>query len=128
MTLGSETLTYRVQGSQPKVAQAVSGYQQFADWYARLNSLRPGSLPPFARLELNKAVAEQGWIPEEVELTVAPAQRLLGRALVLRSRHLANWRLSNTDRKRIETAGKQLAEFQSVSFSEYRRSLELAKK
>lgn len=128
LTLRSDTLTYQAKGAPPKFAAAVSLYQQFADWYARLNALRPGSLPPFARMELNRALAERGWLPAEVELTVTASHRLTSRTVVIHSRHIANWLLSNTDRKRIETAGGYMAEFQPVAFKEYSRKPELAKK
>jgi hypothetical protein len=128
LTLRSAVLTYRAKALSPKFASAVSSYQQFADWYARLNAVRPGSLPPFARIELNKALAERGLIPEEVELTVAPTNRLVGRTVVIRSQHAVNWRLSNTDRKQIETAGSHMAEFQPVGFKEYTRKTEPPKK
>ncbi len=37
----------------------------------------------------------------------------------MRSQHLANWRLSQTDRKQIDRAGTYLADFAEVSFREY---------
>jgi hypothetical protein len=128
LTLASKWMTYRLQGRKPKQPDAVGIYRQFADWYARLNATRPGNLPPFARLELNKASAERGLIPEEVELTVAPSNRLVGRTLVVRSRHLINWRLANTDRQRIEEAGDHLVNFQAVKFREYYQDDQLAAK
>jgi hypothetical protein len=119
--LRNQLLTYRAKGNAPQVESAAANYQQFADWYARLNATRPGSLPPFPRIELNRLLVEQGLIPEEVELTVAPERGLMGRNKTLRSRHLPYWRLSNTDRQRIETAGTQMAKFTAVSFQEYRQ-------
>lgn len=128
LTLSSKLMTYRLKGSAPKQPAALDSYRLFADWYARLNSTRPGNLPPFARLELNKAAAERGLIPEEVELTVAPSYRLVGKKLVIHSRHMVNWLLSNTDRKRIEEAGSYLADFQAVSFQDYGKTERLAAK
>ena len=72
-------------------------------------------------MELNQAVAQKGWIPNEVELTVQSQKRFGGRKVEIRSRHLMNWRLSSTDRKRIAKAGDQMANFQAVSFEAYRR-------
>ena len=128
LTLTGKLMTYRAKGMRPKIETAVSTYRDFADWYARLNATRPGSLPPFARFELNKAIAEKGMIPKEVELTVAPKMRIVGRKLVMRSRHMANWRLSDTDRERIETAGTYLVSFQPVSFKDYRAEAQVAAK
>ncbi len=120
--LGNRLVTYRVRGVEPRFDQAAARYQQFADWYARLNSTRPGSMPPFLRIELNRALVQHGLIPEEVELIVSPERGLMGRNTTIRSRHLPYWRLSNTDRQRIETAGHQMAKFSAVSFQEYRRA------
>lgn len=127
LTLSSKLLTYRLKGSPPKQSAAVDVYRQFADWYARLNATRPGNLPPFARLELNKAAAERGLVPEEVELTVA-ASRLGGKTFAVRSHHMINWLLSNTDRKRIDEAGDFLVNYQPLKFQEYRSGDKLAAK
>lgn len=121
LTLKGRLLAYRAKGQQPQSPSMAASYHDFADWYARLNATRPGSLPPFARIELNRALAHQGLIPEEVELTVSSPNRLLGRKTTIRSRHLPCWSLSNTDRKRIDTAGTYMAKFQAVSFQEYRQ-------
>lgn len=122
VVLASEQLTYRAKGSKPKSDAVNQQYQQFADWYARLNGIRPGSLPPFARMELNDALAERGWIPEQVHLTVTGNDRLIKRRVELRSKHRINWRLSKTDRAKIEKAGDYMASFQSVSLSEYSKA------
>jgi len=122
LALTSPLLTYRAKCMAPKHKSAAARYREFADWYARVNITRPGSLPPFARLELNRALAERNQVPEEVELTIESERHLLGKKLVIRSQHMFNWILSNTDRQRIETAGNQMADFQSLSLQEYRES------
>ncbi len=124
LTLSSPSLTYRAQCIVPQLPSAVARYRGFADWYARLNATRPGSLPPFARMELDRAISERGKVPSEVELTVEPERKFVGRKLVVRSKHLFNWRLSNTDRQQIEKAGTYMADFQAVSVSSYRESLD----
>ncbi len=124
LTLSSPSLTYRARCIAPEVPSAVARYRGFADWYARLNATRPGSLPPFARMELDKAISERQQIPQEVELTIEPERRFVGRKLVVRSKHLFNWRLSNTDRRQIEQAGTYMAEFEAVSVGVYREYLE----
>ena len=58
LTLSSSLLTYRVKGMEPEPADVVGAYRDFADWYARLNATRPGNLPPFPRMELNRLLAE----------------------------------------------------------------------
>lgn len=127
LTLSSKPMTYRLKGLKPKQPAAVEVYRQFADWYARLNATRPGNLPPFARLELNKAAAARGLVPEEVELTVVSGS-LGGKRLAVRSRHMINWLLSNTDRKRVEEAGDFLVNYQSIKYPEYRSAERLAAK
>jgi hypothetical protein len=50
LTLSSELITYVAQGVVPRETGAAKRYQQFADWHARLNAVRPGNLPPFGRV------------------------------------------------------------------------------
>jgi hypothetical protein len=128
LSLTGDQLTYRARCVEPKSEELVPRYRAFADWSARLNAMRPGSLPPFARMELNAAIAESGKLPREVELTIQPQQRLMGRKLTIRSQHLLNWRLSQTDQKRIESAGKHLAEYETVSWEQYQQDIDLAAK
>ncbi len=128
LTLSANLMTYRAKGAKPNTETAVSTYRNFADWYARLNATRPGSLPPFARLKLNEAIAKEGWIPEEVELTVTPKMRVVGRKLIMRSHHATVWHLSNKDRERIEKAGDQMLTFQAVGFQDYRKESQVAAK
>lgn len=119
LTLSSEQLTYRIKGSKPKQADAVRRYQEFADWSARLSSTRPGNLPPYARMAVNRAIAEKEWLPDEVERTIPPA-RLGMRKLEMRTRHHVNWLLSETDRKRLDRVGTDLVSFKAVPYQEYR--------
>lgn len=128
LTLSGSLMTYRARGMSPGSEAAVSTYRSFADWYARLNATRPGSLPPFARLELNKAIAKEGWIPKEVELMVTPRTRVVGRKLVIRSHHVTNWQLSPKDRERIDKAASQMISFQAVGFRDYRKESQVAAK
>jgi hypothetical protein len=121
-TLSSEQLTYRVQGIEPKFPGATERYRRFADWCARFNSIRPGNLPPFARIELNRAVAERGWIPAKVERSIRIAGRSGGKQLV-RTEHEAVWRMSDTDRKRIAETSRFLASFTAVGLHEYQQAV-----
>ena len=77
LTLGNKYVTYRFKGQQPKHPESVARYRDFADWSARLSAMRPGNLPPFARIETNKVIAERGWLPEEVERTIDPHLSLI---------------------------------------------------
>lgn len=120
ITLAGKPLMYRAKGQAPPQPELVARYREFADWYARLNALRAGNLPPFARFELNQELATRGWIPVEVERTQL-SEKPLGRKVVTRSQHISNWRFSQTDRQRIERAGGYLASFREVSLAEYCR-------
>jgi hypothetical protein len=119
LTLASDRMTYAAKGATSKQPGAALRYQQFADWYARLNTLKPGNLPPFGRIELNKALAERDLIPIEIKRTVTVDRPLSDKKLVARSQHTATWLISNTDRKRIDTAGNHLSKFRKVSTKEY---------
>lgn len=119
LTLSNGSVTYRVEGEEPKAKAAVSEYRQFADWYARLNSLRPGNTPPFARLQLNSEVASRGWIPKTIERTITQRRGLQEKKQVVRSQHIPNWRLSQTDRHQIDRAGRCLADYTDVSLRDY---------
>ena len=117
--LSNDRVIYRAQGVRPKESSATLQYRQFADWYARLNAMRLGNLPPFARLRLNAELAERGLIPQEVERTVVLKRGLTESKETLRSRHSTNWRLSQTDRKWIDRVGTYLSVFQTVPFTQY---------
>lgn len=127
MTFASKHLTYAVTGVKPKHASATRRYQEFADWSARLSAMRLGNLPPFARIEVNRSIAEREWIPEEVERIVNPA-KLGQRKQEVRTTHYSNWMLSDSDRKKIDKVGDQMAEFEGVELRELRESRKVAKK
>ncbi len=120
LTLESERVTYRAKGIEPDNLGPVQQYRQFADWYARLNATTPGKMPPFPRLELNRALAERGLVPEEIELTIDLADVLLPKKIEVRSHHLIVWQLSNRDKERIDKANEHLINFQAVEFRQYR--------
>jgi len=116
LNLNSSMLKYRVKGEEPKAPQAVQQYQRFADWSARLN-FTPRTMPPFARIELDRILAERGEMPVEVELTLTLGP--LNPTLVRRSKHSVIWSLSKTDRQRIENVGEHMARFESVAFQDF---------
>jgi hypothetical protein len=123
LSFAARPLEYAVTARPSDRPEVVAAFRYFADQFARLNALRPGNLPPGARLEVNKALAERKLLPLEITRTIPPASPLanpLAKNLVLRSRHLANWSLSGEDRKKIDRAGNYLAEFASMGFEEYR--------
>ena len=119
LSLTAKPMEYAVLARPSERPEAVHAFRYFADQFARLNAMRPGNLPPGARLALNKALAERKLLPLEITRTILPANPL-GKKLVVRSRHLVNWSLSGEDRKKIDRAGTYLAEFAAVNFEEYR--------
>lgn len=120
LKLGNDRVEYRATCVKPKDKSTALEYQQFADWYARLNAMR-GNLPPFLRVHLNSEIAKRGLIPKTIERTIYEQNVLRDKKQVVRSRHLANWRLSKTDRKRIDRAGTYLTTYPTVTFREYVR-------
>lgn len=112
----SASLIYSVKGQKPEQPAAVFRYQEFADWSARLNACRPGNLPPYARMEVGKQLADRGLIPEEITRTMIAPGRLGNKRVELTSRHHVNWAVSTKDRKRIETVAEQIGKFEGVTF------------
>lgn len=120
LTMTNKRIEYVAKGAVPEQQSMLRQYRMFADWYARLNATRPGTMPPFARLELNKSLTARGIVPEQVNLTIFPKVRLFGRKTEVTSKHLFAWRILETDRNRIEKANHHRATFQEVSFRTYR--------
>ena len=118
VTLTDVHLTYRAKGIKPKHPEFAQRFQLFADWYARLNATRLGNPPPFGRIELNQSLARHGLIPVEIERTVM-VKATAGQPQKMRSRHLTNWQLTETDRKRIEQAKTCLESYPEVPPDRY---------
>ncbi len=116
LTLSSPSLSYVAKTQTPERAAAARRYQEFADWSARLNACRPGNLPPFARMELGKALADRSLLPEEITRTIVAPGRLGSKRIEMRSRHMVNWLLSSKDRQRIATVAEQIGTYESVAF------------
>lgn len=129
LTLSATEMTYSVKCLAPKGHEsAAAQYREFADGYTRLNAIRQGNLPPFARLALNQTLAEKGFIPEAVERKVVVGRGLARKKLHSHSRHIINWTLSNSDRERVEDAGGYISSFRPVSLTEYLRLPSVAKR
>lgn len=119
LTMTSSTLIYAVKATKPELKSAATQYQEYADWSARLSACRPGSLPPFARLEVNSQLAERGLLPQQITRTTIEPGQFTNRKTGLTSVHHVNWTLSTTDRKKIEKVGEQLVTFPEISFKQY---------
>jgi hypothetical protein len=112
---------YRLRGERPENEMALPMYWEFIDQFARLNATDPRRMPPFARLELNKAIKNYGIVPEEIELTLHPQADRDDNPLRVSTRHVIMWELSRTDFERVESARRYWMEFAPVSLKEYRQ-------
>jgi hypothetical protein len=122
MTFSSPVMKYRVVSFAPKSPEAAAQYRDFSDAFARLNAVTNlGSLPPYPRLLVNEALAKKNEVPREVERTILPANKLLGKAIVHRTVHEYDWMLSEADETRIEQAKRWQVEFTPVTFDEFVR-------
>ncbi|MBW3596361.1 MAG: hypothetical protein KY475_03690 [Planctomycetes bacterium] len=118
IVLSSKRLTYSAVGIVPPEESIVRRYERFADGYARLNGIRPGNLPPFARLNLNEQLAAHGLVPKEVTKTVV-AGAVFGKQIQVRSRHLFTWRLLPTDQDKLDAADSRMQTFKHVDPATY---------
>ncbi|WP_254512521.1 hypothetical protein [Anatilimnocola floriformis] len=112
------TLKYTVTGQQAHTPGAANDYRYFSDLSARLSSLRVGGLPAGARLEVNAEIAKHGLLPTEVERIIQETR--FGKSEV-RTQHLVVWKLSQEDRKRIDTACGYLVDqkFETIDFNQF---------
>jgi hypothetical protein len=126
--LTSERLVYRAKGTPVRFKEAAQRYQEFADWSAQLNALRPANLPPFARMQLNQVLAQNGLIPKEVEREITITSVVPFKKAKLRSLHSVYWQLNQEDHKKIRQAGDDIATFSPVLPDAYFELHQLAKK
>lgn len=124
LTLSSAWLTYRASSVPARSEAAMRQYREFADWYCRLNTtINPGSRPPFARLELNAALARHGRLAREVVLTLRPKAGPVTKRITIRSEHEVTDGLKATDRSRIAQVEQFMAMFKPVSFEQYQAKI-----
>ncbi len=119
--LSNERCTYQARGIKPDVPEAVNQYRAFADWYAQLSAMHPGSVPPYGRLELNRVLAERGQVPEFVERTISIARVFPSKQYTIRTQQLYTWLLSEQDHRRIRQTGDDMASFRAVSPDQFFR-------
>ena len=120
--VGSQ-LSFRVATHKPQNTDAVGHYRQYADSYAKFNSIRPGGLPPFARLALNRELAERGVLPKSIELVLQRTDPKTHQSSVtrFRSEHDFSWRLTDADLHKIESARSHRAQFHAVELAQFLR-------
>lgn len=121
LVLKSDWMTYQVKTVPPKFESMAAAYAQYVVWQTKLNSvIRPGALPPFARLRLNEALAQHGRLPVEVVATRYSAPPLRKPA-TLRSEHRIQGVLLASDLARVDEADRCLGTFATVSMIEFQR-------
>ncbi len=96
LTLGNDDLRYVATVLAPKNQQAAIQYADFADWSARLNAVYPPKIPPYIRLWLNRALADEKVLPKRISR--------IGRQTTVYANVTPTWELSADDQKRIEAA------------------------
>ena len=114
----SAVIKYRVTATPAPSAAVARQYRLFTDQMARLTIFRPDSVPPLARLEVNRVLDETAMLPEEIVRTI-PAQSRLDKPQIVTATHNILWSLSTTDIKRVEEIGVQLSKFKQVTPQEY---------
>lgn len=123
LTMASEFVTYKVQTTPAKSPEIAHQVREFSDWYMRLNVMtNRGSMPPFARLAVNEELDNNTLIATQVEMTLAAQNRNNAKPIVMRSEHAVAWRLLARDLDRISETGNQLANFKTVSFTDFMQS------
>jgi hypothetical protein len=112
---------YAIDFATPPTAEAAGIYRRFADTAILLKALvRPGGLPPFPRLAINRRVAAAGGIPTEVSLEIdSRAAMVTGRADTLRCVHKFHPRLLAGDLSRIEEAESRVAVATQVELADF---------
>lgn len=119
LTLSSDEMTYKIKGTKSKSDESFRAYLEFANWYSKLSATDPRQMPPFARLELNKAISKHQLIPQEVERVYRPKNNVFGNAIRAKTKHFVVWQLSRKDRQRIDNALDYITTFKEVSLSEF---------
>jgi hypothetical protein len=122
LVLDSPWLTYRVHTEKPANPDIVEQYRQFADRYCQINTmLNPRLMPPFARMELNRVLAENGVIPRHIELELRSGRGLTARVTRLSSRHELVQKPGEASLARVAQTREFMGMFQLVSFRQYRQ-------
>lgn len=121
IVLAGPRVRYEVHHEPAPGADAAGEYRRFADTALLVKALvHPGGLPPFARIAINGRVAAADAIPASVRLSILPRfGRITGRPSVSRSEHraLASW--TESDHRRVATAGEELSLAEEVDLPSY---------
>lgn len=113
----SDRLTYKVTGAPPSNPNMLQLYYEFVDWYTRMNALHPGTMPPFARLQVNDEMRKLGIMAEKVERTYSSPQAF-SRKHSATSQHWISWNLTPKDHERIRNIDRYVS-FERVEVARY---------
>lgn len=116
LSVGLDEMSYQATLQEPKDPLMAKQYADFADWSARLNAVYPPQLPPYVRMRLNQELGERGFLPNEI---VRSTRSSNSKGVEIRSRLIANWRLSSDDQAKIKKVGEHLAQFNELENSKY---------
>jgi len=125
LRLTSKVIRYRFTTTKALQQEDAHRYRVFSDAFARLNAVRRGGIPPFARLQANSELANRGLVPATVELELTTAS---GRVISAVSRHRVVWKLLDEDIRRIDSLGSLQNQFRTVDFDRYVRSERTARR
>jgi hypothetical protein len=118
----SKYMTYQVKATPAANAEVFKQFDDFSEWFVRLNTmLTIKTRPPYGlgRLGVNAALRPRQEIPTEVKLVVESPVRVLRRSTTYRSEHHLTPMLSQSDQVRISEVEKQLVSFKSIELEEY---------
>ncbi len=122
LTLDSPWITYKAEMANPDDPSIAESYRDFADLYCQVNTmLNPAHSPPFARMQLNAALAERDAIPATIHLTIRPKRSFPPTRVTLRSEHELVRSVGQPDLDRVAQTREFMNIFKLVSFDEYRR-------
>lgn len=119
--LAGPRVRYAVAHEEAPSTEAAAAYRTFADSALLLRALvRPGGIPPFPRLALNRRLEAAGAIPREVTLEIESRYGgLAGPAERLTCVHKVHPAILPADAARIEEAEAHVASAESVDLSAF---------
>lgn len=120
ITVGKKILKYVSTLQDSKEPEFAKQYAEFADTSAMLNAWQARNPPPFARLSLNREIANLEKLPEEISrITFLPDSGKEVPEHQVRCKLHCNWRLSKDDERQLAEVGKMLVNFTTVSAQEF---------
>ena len=115
IVLSGDWMRYQASTKPAPTRRHAETYRAFADWSARLNTMRHG-LPPAARLRLNEQMFVAERLPERVEKTVRLKK---GKSMLLFSEHEYRWEVHPDDRSRAREIDALIQEFRRVNLESF---------